>query len=191
MNSIVYLVPVLGIVGLLVMLAKRGWVIKQDAGDARMQEIADAIAAGALAFLKAEWRVLIIFGAVVSVLLAYSGTLVENSDWFIGVAFLIGAFISAFAGYIGMSVATKANVRTSQAARTSLKKALEVSTFLLAQCLFKGLKVEALRASIVQVPASTLQIIQLFIQWSSVYLKFFAFANFAGNVALILSNIAA
>lgn len=127
MNSIVYLVPVLGIVGLLVMLAKRGWVIKQDAGDARMQEIADAIAAGALAFLKAEWRVLIIFGAVVSVLLAYSGTLVENSDWFIGVAFLIGAFISAFAGYIGMSVATKANVRTSQAARTSLKKALEVS----------------------------------------------------------------
>lgn len=127
MNSIVYLVPVLGIVGLLVMLAKRGWVIKQDAGDARMQEIADAIAAGALAFLKAEWRVLIIFGAVVSVLLAFSGTLVENSDWFIGVAFIIGAFVSAFAGYIGMSVATKANVRTSQAARTSLKQALEVS----------------------------------------------------------------
>ncbi|MFN8356054.1 MAG: sodium-translocating pyrophosphatase [Spirosomataceae bacterium] len=127
MNSIVYLVPLLGIVGLLVMLAKRGWVTKQDAGDARMQEIADAIAAGALAFLKAEWRVLFIFGAAVSVLLAFSGTLVENSDWFIGVAFVIGAVISAYAGYIGMNVATKANVRTAQAARTSLKSALQVS----------------------------------------------------------------
>jgi K(+)-stimulated pyrophosphate-energized sodium pump len=109
------------------MLFKRGWVIKQDAGDARMKEIADAIADGALAFLKAEWRVLIVFGLVVSILLGYSGTLVANSSWYIGISFLIGAFISAFAGYIGMTIATKSNVRTAQAARTSLKDALAVS----------------------------------------------------------------
>ncbi|HEV7349565.1 sodium-translocating pyrophosphatase [Telluribacter sp.] len=127
MNSITYLVPVLGLVGLLVMFFKRGWVVKQDAGDANMQEIANAIAEGALAFLKAEWRVLIVFGVVVSILLGFSGTLVENSSWIIGVAFILGAFISAFAGYIGMTIATKSNVRTTQAARTSLAKALEVS----------------------------------------------------------------
>ncbi|GAB3181566.1 sodium-translocating pyrophosphatase [Telluribacter humicola] len=127
MSNITYLVPVLGLVGLLVMFFKRGWVVKQDAGDARMKEIADAIADGALAFLKAEWRVLIVFGIIVSILLGWSGTLVENSSWYIGIAFVIGAFISAFAGYIGMNIATKSNVRTTQAARTSLTKALEVS----------------------------------------------------------------
>ncbi len=127
MSFITYLVPALGLVGLVVMFFKRGWVIKQDTGDPNMIEIADAIAAGALAFLKAEWRVLIVFGIVVSILLGFSGTLVENSSVFIGVSFLVGAFISAFAGYIGMNIATKSNIRTTQAARTSLKKALEVS----------------------------------------------------------------
>ncbi len=127
MNTITYLVPALGVVGLLVMFFKRGWVVRQDAGDPRMQEIADAIAAGALAFLKAEWRVLIVFGVVVSILLGYSGTLVENSSSLIGISFLIGAFVSAFAGYIGMNIATQSNVRTTQAARTSLQKALSVS----------------------------------------------------------------
>jgi K(+)-stimulated pyrophosphate-energized sodium pump len=100
MNTITYLVPALGVAGLLVMFFKRGWVAKQDAGDPNMQEIANAIAAGALAFLKAEWRVLIVFGIVVSILLGYSGTLVENSSALIGISFLIGAFVSAFAGYI-------------------------------------------------------------------------------------------
>lgn len=127
MNTVTYLVPALGVVGLLVMFFKRGWVVRQDAGDPGMQEIADAIAAGALAFLKAEWRVLIVFGVVVSILLGYSGTLVENSSSLIGISFLIGAFVSAFAGYIGMNIATKSNVRTTQAARTSLQKALSVS----------------------------------------------------------------
>lgn len=127
MNTVTYLVPALGIVGLLVMFFKRGWVVRQDAGDSGMQEIANAIAAGALAFLKAEWRVLIVFGVVVSILLGYSGTLVENSSSLIGLSFLIGAFVSAFAGYIGMNIATKSNVRTTQAARTSLQKALNVS----------------------------------------------------------------
>lgn len=127
MSNITYLVPALGLVGLLVMFFKRGWVVRQDGGSPDMKEIADAIADGALAFLKAEWRVLIVFGIIVSILLGYSGTLVENSSAFIGISFLIGAFVSAFAGYIGMNIATKSNVRTTQAARTSLTKALEVS----------------------------------------------------------------
>lgn len=127
MSNITYLVPALGLVGLLVMFFKRGWVVRQDGGSPEMKTIADAIADGALAFLKAEWRVLIVFGLIVSVILGYSGTLVENSSAFIGVSFLVGAFISAFAGYIGMNIATKSNVRTTQAARTSLTKALEVS----------------------------------------------------------------
>ncbi len=127
MNSSLYIVPVLGLIGLVVMFVKYQWVARQDAGDARMQEIAGYIAAGAIAFLRAEWRVLIIFGVVVAALLAYSGTLVENSHWFIGVAFAVGAFTSALAGYIGMKVATLANVRTAHAARTSLKQALNVS----------------------------------------------------------------
>ncbi len=127
MNNSLYIVPFLGLVGLAVMIAKFSWVNRQDAGDARMQEIAGYIADGAIAFLKAEWRVLIIFGVVVAAILAFAGTQVENSHWFIGVAFAIGAFTSAFAGYIGMKVATKANVRTAHAARTSLTRALDVS----------------------------------------------------------------
>ena len=127
MHNSLYIVPFLGLVGLAVMIAKFSWVNRQEAGDARMQEIAGYIADGAIAFLKAEWRVLIIFGTVVALVLAYAGSQVENSHWFIGVAFAMGAFISAFAGYVGMKVATKANVRTAHAARTSLTKALDVS----------------------------------------------------------------
>ncbi|HLL95360.1 MAG TPA: sodium-translocating pyrophosphatase [Spirosoma sp.] len=127
MNYSVYLVPILGVVGLLVMFTKFMWVSKQDPGDARMQEIAGYIADGALAFLKAEWRVLTYFGIIVAILLAYMGSLVPNSSPIIGVSFLLGAFLSALAGYIGMNIATKANVRTAHAARTSLTKALEVS----------------------------------------------------------------
>jgi K(+)-stimulated pyrophosphate-energized sodium pump len=127
MDPLFYLVPVLGIVGLLFMVVKARWVNKQDAGTGKMQEIAKAIADGALAFLKAEWQVMGIFVVAVGLLLTWSGTLVENSHWLIGVAFVIGAVVSAFAGYVGMNIATKANVRTTQAARTSLKGALKVS----------------------------------------------------------------
>lgn len=127
MNSIIYTIPVLGLVGLIFMLVKARWVTKQEAGTEKMQEISSAIAEGALAFLKAEWRILGVFGVVIAVLLAWSGTLVESSHWLIGVSFIIGAFTSAFAGYIGMNIATKANVRTAHAARTSLKQALKVS----------------------------------------------------------------
>lgn len=122
-----YLVPFMGIIGLIFMAIKYAWVSKQDAGDANMQELAGYIAAGALAFLKAEWKILSYFAVIAALLLAYSGTLVEHSSPLIAVAFLIGAVFSALAGYIGMTVATKANVRTTQAARTSLAKALKVS----------------------------------------------------------------
>ena len=133
MHSIVYLAPLLGIVGLIVMAIKSAWVSKQDAGDAKMQELAGYIAKGAMAFLKAEWKILGIFVVFAAALLAYSGTIHEvngkeiHSSWVISIAFIIGAVFSATAGYIGMKVATKANVRTTQAARTSLKQALKVS----------------------------------------------------------------
>ncbi|MBA3664951.1 MAG: sodium-translocating pyrophosphatase [Bacteroidetes bacterium] len=132
-ESVIYLVPVLGIIGLIVMAIKSAWVSKQDAGDKNMQELAGYIADGAMAFLKAEWKVLSIFVVFAAALLAYSGTVHEvhgkeiHSSWIISIAFIIGAVFSATAGYIGMKVATKANVRTTQAARTSLKQALKVS----------------------------------------------------------------
>lgn len=130
---IIYLVPALGILGLVVMLIKSAWVNKQDAGDKNMQELAGYIADGAMAFLKAEWKVLSIFVIFAAALLAFSGTVHEvngheiHSSWIISISFVIGAVFSAAAGYIGMKAATKANVRTTQAARTSLAQALKVS----------------------------------------------------------------
>src|SRR3954463_14304321 len=127
MNSYVYLVPVMGIIGLLYTLWKFSWVSKQDAGTDRMKEIGNYIAEGAMAFLKAEWKILTYFGVVVALLLAFMGSRNAESHWSIALAFVIGAFFSALAGYIGMRAATKANVRTAQAAKTSLSKALNVS----------------------------------------------------------------
>src|SRR4051812_20864905 len=132
-DNLIYIIPVLGIVGLIVMALKSAWVSKQDAGDANMQELAGYIAKGAMAFLKAEWKVLSFFVLIAAVLLAWSGTVHEvngypiHSHWLIAVAFIIGAVFSATAGYIGMKIATRANVRTTQAARTSLAQALKVS----------------------------------------------------------------
>ncbi len=132
-DYVIYLVPALGVVGLIVMAYKSAWVSKQDAGDPKMQELAGYIADGAMAFLKAEWKVLSIFVLFTSVILGYMGSIHEiggrelHSSWLIAIAFIIGAVFSAVAGYIGMKVATKANVRTTQAARTSLKQALKVS----------------------------------------------------------------
>jgi K(+)-stimulated pyrophosphate-energized sodium pump len=134
MNSyVIYLAPALGVLGLVVMAMKSAWVSKQNPGEANMQELAKHIADGAMAFLKAEWKVLSIFVLITAALLAYSGTIHEvngrpiHSSWVIAIAFIVGAVFSATAGYIGMKVATKANVRTTQAARTSLKQALKVS----------------------------------------------------------------
>lgn len=126
-NNLIYLIPACGLIGILVMLIKSAWVVKQPAGDENMQQLAGYIADGAMAFLRAEWKVLTYFAIIAAILLAYSGTLVETSSWVIAISFLIGAFTSAFAGYIGMNIATKSNVRTTQAARTSLAQALKVS----------------------------------------------------------------
>jgi K(+)-stimulated pyrophosphate-energized sodium pump len=123
----IYLVPVLGIIGLIVMAIKSAWVTKQETGDETMVELAGHIARGSMAFLKAEWKVLFYFVVIAGIILGWSGTLVANSSWIIAISFVIGAFLSAFAGYLGMNIATKANVRTTQAAKTSLKKALSVS----------------------------------------------------------------
>ncbi|WP_256009481.1 sodium-translocating pyrophosphatase [Desertivirga xinjiangensis] len=126
-NNLIYLIPVFGLAGIAVMLYKSAWVSKQDAGDENMQTLAGYIADGAMAFLKAEWKILSYFAVIAALILAYSGTLVETSSPVIALSFLVGAFTSALAGYIGMNIATKANVRTTQAARTSLAQALKVS----------------------------------------------------------------
>lgn len=127
MNFLFYLIPVLGAVGLLFTILKGSWVSKQDAGTDRMKEIARYIADGAMAFLKAEYKVMIYFVIIAALLLGFMGVSNPDSSWLIAVAFILGAIFSAFAGFIGMRIATKANVRTAQAARTSLSKALAVA----------------------------------------------------------------
>jgi K(+)-stimulated pyrophosphate-energized sodium pump len=127
MDKLIYLVPVMGLIGLLYTFIKFKWVAKQDAGNDRMKEISNYIAQGAMAFLKAEWKILGYFVVIVGILLAVMATTNPHSHWLIAGAFVVGAVFSATAGYIGMKVATKANVRTANAARTSLSKALSVS----------------------------------------------------------------
>ena len=122
----IYVPIVLAIVGLIYMVIKRGWVMKQDAGDGKMKEISDHIYEGALAFLKAEYRLLAFFVVGASIVLAGIAFYMD-STYLIVVAFIIGAVFSAFAGNMGMKIATKTNVRTTQAAKTSLPQALKVS----------------------------------------------------------------
>ncbi|MES2388824.1 MAG: sodium-translocating pyrophosphatase [Bacteroidota bacterium] len=127
MENILYAVPALGVLSLLFVVWRSAWVTKQDAGNEKMQQIAGYIADGAMAFLKAEYKILVIFAAIASVLLFLLTNGDDKSSPLIIVAFLIGAFFSGLAGFIGMRIATKANVRTAQAARTSLSKALDIS----------------------------------------------------------------
>ncbi|MCW5961495.1 MAG: sodium-translocating pyrophosphatase [Pyrinomonadaceae bacterium] len=126
-STILFLIPALGFLGLVVMAVQSAWVTKQPTGEDKMVELATYIAEGAMAFLKAEWKILTYFAIVAAIILGWSGTLVETSSPIIAVSFLIGAVFSATAGYFGMNIATKANVRTTQAARTSLKDALKVA----------------------------------------------------------------
>ena len=125
--NIIYLVPAFGILALLYTIIKSSWVVKQDAGTDRMKEIAKYISEGAMAFLRAEYRILTYYVIIAGLLLAFMGYSNHESHWSIAIAFVIGAFFSALAGFIGMRIATKANVRTAHAARTSLSKALAVS----------------------------------------------------------------
>ncbi|MFN5355975.1 MAG: sodium-translocating pyrophosphatase [Bacteroidota bacterium] len=127
MENFVYVVPAMGLLGLAYMFVKARWVNSQDAGDAKMQGIAKSIAEGAMAFLKSEYRILSIFMVIASIGLGILSQLVETSHLLIVASFIVGCIFSALAGFIGMRIATKANVRTTQAARTSLSKALNVS----------------------------------------------------------------
>ena len=113
--------------GLIYMLIKKAWVMKQDAGDGKMKEISDHIYEGALAFLKAEYRLLTFFVLGASAVLAGVAYIVPTTGYLIIVAFIIGAIFSALAGNMGMKIATKTNVRTTQAAKSSLPNALKVS----------------------------------------------------------------
>ncbi|WP_439553596.1 sodium-translocating pyrophosphatase [Flavobacterium macrobrachii] len=126
-NFMIYLPIVMAVIGLAFMLYKQAWVLKQDAGDGKMKEISDYIYEGALAFLKAEYRLLTFFVIGASIALAGISFVVPTTHILIVVAFVFGAIFSAFAGNIGMKIATKTNVRTTQAARTSLPQALKVS----------------------------------------------------------------
>ena len=126
-SMMIYMPIVAALIGLVYMWIKRSWVLKQDAGDGKMAEISSHIYEGALAFLKAEYKLLAIFVLVASVLLAIVSQVVESTSILIVVAFVFGAVFSALAGNMGMKIATKTNVRTTQAARTSLPQALKVS----------------------------------------------------------------
>ena len=123
----IYMPIAMAILGLLYMTYKKQWVMKQDAGDGKMKEIADHIYEGALAFLKAEYRLLAYFVVGASVVLAGIAFFVPTTDYLIIPAFVIGAVFSALAGNMGMKIATKTNVRTTQAAKTSLPNALNIS----------------------------------------------------------------
>lgn len=127
MNSLIYALPAFGVIALLYVAWKSAWVSRQEVGNEKMAKIANNIAVGAMAFLRAEYRVLAIFVVAVAVLLAFKGANEANSHWMVAISFIVGAVCSALAGYLGMRVATKANVRTTNAARTSLGKALEVA----------------------------------------------------------------
>ena len=127
MDLLFYLVPIFGIIALIYTFIQSSWVSKQNAGNDRMKEISGYISDGAMAFLKAEYKVMAYFVVIVAILLAVMGGTSANSHWSIGISFVLGAILSALAGFIGMMIATKANVRTAEAAKTSLSKALKVS----------------------------------------------------------------
>jgi K(+)-stimulated pyrophosphate-energized sodium pump len=126
-NNLLYFVPAIAVLGLIYMAIQGAWVRKQPKGNERMTEIATYIHEGALAFLNAEYRMLAVFVVIAGAALGVISYLVPETHWFIVVAFVIGAVFSAVAGNIGMRIATQANVRTAEAAKTSLSKALKVS----------------------------------------------------------------
>ena len=127
MELIVSYLPLFGVLALAFVFVKNAWVSKQEVGNEKMANIAKHIADGAMSFLKAEYKILSIFVIAVAILLYFKGTSEAGSHGMVAVSFIIGAICSALAGFIGMKVATKANVRTTNAARNSLGKALEVA----------------------------------------------------------------
>src|SRR5699024_488097 len=126
MDTLTYLIPIAGIVGLFYTYLKSSWVKKQDTGSKRMVTISSHIQKGALAFLKAEYKVIAIFVVCVAIILGITAH-PKTSHWLVAVSFVVGAFCSGLAGFIGMRVATKANVRTTQASRSSLSEGLNIA----------------------------------------------------------------
>jgi K(+)-stimulated pyrophosphate-energized sodium pump len=118
MELLVNYLPLFGVLALVFVFVKSAWVTKQDQGDDKMKRIAKNIADGAMSFLKAEYKILSIFVVAVAILLFFKGNTEEGSNGLVALSFVVGAICSALAGFIGMRVATKANVRTTQAAKT-------------------------------------------------------------------------
>ena len=127
MDTILYLIPAMGVLALLYSFWKSGWINKQSTGNEKMTRISEHIKDGAISFLKTEYKVLILFVIVVALLLGIFNSTKEDSSWLIAISFIYGAFSSALAGYLGMIAATKANVRTTEAARSGLSSALKVA----------------------------------------------------------------
>ena len=127
MELIVKILPAFGLLALLFVFIKNSWVSKQEIGNDKMEKISKNIADGAMSFLKSEYKILSIFVFSVAILLYFKGSNEVGSNGMVAFSFVVGAICSALAGFIGMKVATKANVRTTQAARKSLGKALEVA----------------------------------------------------------------
>ena len=127
MKFVIEFLPAFGLLGLMFVYIKNIWITKQEVGNEKMATISNNIAKGAMSFLKAEYRILSIFVVCLAVLLYIKGSNEEGSHGMVAVSFVVGAICSALAGFIGMRVATKANVRTTNAARISLGKAMEVA----------------------------------------------------------------
>ena len=127
MELMIQFLPAFGILALIFVFIKNRWVTKQDIGNEKMARIAQNIAEGAMSFLKAEYKILSVFVVAVAILLFFKGQSETGSNGMVAVSFIVGAVCSALAGFIGMKVATKANVRTTNAAQKSLGKALEVA----------------------------------------------------------------
>ena len=126
MNEMLYFIPGSGILALLFVYIKNNWVASREVGSEKMERIAKNIADGAMAFLRAEYKILSVFVIITAFILGFKGES-EGTSWLVAVSFVVGALCSGLAGFIGMKVATKANVRTTNAAQKSLGKALEIA----------------------------------------------------------------
>ncbi|PID60690.1 MAG: sodium-translocating pyrophosphatase [Ignavibacteriae bacterium] len=127
MESVIYLIPILGLIALLYSYIKQSWINKQSTGSEKMHKISEHIKDGAIAFLKTEYKVLFWFIIIVSILLGIANNNISDSSWLISISFIVGALCSGLAGYLGMVAATKSNVRTTEAARKGLGPALEIA----------------------------------------------------------------
>lgn len=127
MESIIYVIPIVGLSALFYSYLKQIWITKQSSGSEEMQKISQYIKEGAIAFLKTEYKVLLWFVIIVALMLGFANANTTDSSWLISVSFIVGAVCSGLAGYLGMIAATKSNVRTTEAAKRGLGPALEIA----------------------------------------------------------------